>query len=323
MYVQPFAMAIAAARAARQIARAGFVPDVVDAHYFYPDGIAAALVARRLRKPLVITARGSDVNLLGQIAWPRRLIRWAAGQAQCIVTVSAALAETLHSLGVDGNKISVVRNGVDADRFAPVDRAQARQRLGLADDVPLIVSIGNLVPEKGHDLVIDALVHVPDARLLVVGDGPQRDRLLRRIDAQRLGSRAMLLPAMAQQELCWIYGAADVVALASIREGLPNVLLEALACGTRVVAMRVGGVPEIVTEPVAGRLVEDRSAVAFARSLCDILGSRPTAAQTRAFAARFDWSATARGHVAALERAIALHAHRVRDARPATAGRDA
>lgn len=309
MYVQPLSMASAGAVAIRELHAAGVDFDVIDAHYFYPDGVAAALLARRFDKPLTITARGSDINLLSQHAWPRRLIAWAAREANAIVTVSEALALRLRELGVDPAKITVARNGVDSERFAPVERREARQRLGLPEG-PLLVSIGNLVPEKGHDLVIAALTHLPGTGLVIVGDGPERSRLVERIASTGLAPRVTLLPALPQDELRWIYGAADVVVLASLREGLPNVVLEALACGRRVVATRVGGIPEVITEPVAGRVVGERAPAAIAREVAALLAAPEQVSRTRAFASRFDWAAAARAQIGALERAIATHGRR-------------
>jgi len=303
MYTQPLAMAFASTAAMRSLRRASGGCDVIDAHYFYPDGVAAAIAARRTGMPLVITARGSDVNLLSKLAWPRRHILWAARQAQEIVAVSTALAGRLSELGVESGKISVVRNGVDMDRFAPVDSHEARARLGLRDG-PVLASVGNLVSEKGHEVVIDALATLVGVQLLVVGDGPERQSLESRIVRLGLSQRARVVPARPQTELKWIYGAADAVVLASNREGLPNVLLEALSCGTPAVASHVGGIPEIITDPVAGRLVADRTAQAFAREIGELLKALPARDATRRFAERFDWEASARGHLAALERAV-------------------
>lgn len=311
MYVQPFTMAFSALRAIRRLARQDVEFDVIDAHYFYPDGVAAAILARWLRKPLVITARGSDINVLAQRAWPRRLIRFAAREARGIVTVSGALATRLRELGVTADKISVVRNGVDLARFEPVDRMEARRRLRLPDGA-LVMSIGNLVPLKGHDLVIDALARLPDVHGLIVGAGSERDRLAARIDAQGLASRVTLMSEQPQRELKWLYAACDAIVLASDREGTPNVLLESMACGTPVVAMAVGGVPEIVTEPAAGRVVATRTPEALATAIAGLLDAPRDAARTRAFAERFDWNACARAHLAVLAKAAAREKAEVR-----------
>lgn len=311
MYVQPLTMALGALATLRKLVGTGvFDFDVIDAHYLYPDGVAAAILARKLDKPLVITARGSDVNLLARYAWPRRLLRWAASEAHAIVTVSEALSKRLIELGVDASKITVARNGVDMERFAPVDQAAARQRLGLGTAGPIIASIGNLVTEKGHDVVIDAVRQLPTVRLIIVGDGPERARLLDRVATNGLAARVLLLTAQPQHELKWIYGAADVVVLASMREGLPNVLLEAFACGRPVVATRVGGIPEIVTDPVAGRMIDERTPTAVANAVKEVLAAPNGATATRAFARRFEWPAAARSSLDALERGIGAHARR-------------
>jgi glycosyltransferase involved in cell wall biosynthesis len=121
--------------------------DIIDAHYFYPDGVAAALIARELGKPLVITARGSDISLIPQFALPRAQIRWAAGSADGLVTVCAALKQALAGLGVPADKIQVLRNGVDLRAFQPGDRETVRARFGLSGLV--LASVGLLIERKG------------------------------------------------------------------------------------------------------------------------------------------------------------------------------
>jgi glycosyltransferase involved in cell wall biosynthesis len=304
MYVQPWTMAAAALRAHRRLAADGAAYDVIDAHYLYPDGVAAAVVAKRAGLPLVLTARGSDVNRLADFAWPRRFMLRAIAQAQAVVTVSAALAQRLRAIGVAPQKLAVVPNGVDLARFAPSDRGAARARFGLPD-APLVMSCGNLVPEKGHEIVIDALAQLPGVHAIVVGAGPLRAALERRAAERGVGGRVAFLGERSQQELAPLYAASDAVVLASSREGMPNVLLEAMACGTRVVAAAVGGVPEIVTEPAAGIVVGERTPAAFAHALAALLAEPFERAATRRFAERFDWTASARAHCAILEQAAA------------------
>jgi teichuronic acid biosynthesis glycosyltransferase TuaC len=308
-YVQPFSLALAFFRQIRLLQRSGFEGDIVDAHYLYPDGVAAALVARCIAKPLVITARGSDINLFPDFAWPRRLILWATRQADAIVTVSAALKQSLVKLGVDPARITVLRNGVDLDLFRPATRQEARARIGLAEG-PLIASIGNLVPEKGHDLAIGALALLPGTHLMILGSGPQRVQLQELAHRIGVADRVHFLAERPQSELKWVYSAADVLVLASSREGWPNVLLESMACGTPVVAANVGGVREIVTEPCAGRIVDERSAEAFAKAIRDIADATPQPVLVRRFAEGFDWSATSQGQLDVFARAQADFAGR-------------
>jgi len=146
--------------------------DLIDAHYFYPDGVAAAMLGQRLDVPTVITARGSDVNLIAQYRLPRRLIRWAARQAAAVVTVSQALKDKLVALGVEHERIHVLRNGVDLELFHPNDQERLRAELDLRR--PTLLSVGNLLAFKGHGLVIEALSLLPQCELVIAGEGPDR-----------------------------------------------------------------------------------------------------------------------------------------------------
>jgi glycosyltransferase involved in cell wall biosynthesis len=211
--------------------------DVIDAHFFYPDGVAAVMLGRELQLPVTITARGSDITEMLDYALPRRWILWAAEHAQALITVCAALRERLIEVGVAGEKITVLRNGVDLQRFTPVDRQAARNALGLSG--PMLLSVGNLIELKGHHLIIEALRELPDHQLLIIGSGPERQALEKL--AVRLGveQRTRFVGLVPQAELRNYYGAADALILASSREGWANVLLEAMACGTPVVATRI------------------------------------------------------------------------------------
>lgn len=301
---QPDAMARAAAADIAALRRGGWTPDIIDAHYFYPDGVAAALLAERLQLPFVITARGTDVNVLAQMPGPGSRIRWAAQRAAAVVAVSTRLRQALIGIGVDPAKVSVLRNGVDIELFQAIDRREARRRLGLDEDARWAVCVGNLVPEKGHALAIEALQHLEGFRLALVGDGPQRAELQALAARLGLASRVVFVPTMPQRELPFAYSSADVMLLTSLREGWPNVVLESLACATPVVAVDVGAVDEMLTEPAAGRIVAGRDARALAdavRELCAAPADRP---RIRAHAARFDWASVSRGQWELFARAL-------------------
>jgi len=289
MYTAPFAIAAGAARTIHRLRRDAFRFDLIDAHYFYPDGVAAALLARQLDIPIVITARGSDVNLLATHRVPRRLIQWAARQADAIVAVSNELKERLEAIGVDTSRVHVLRNGVDCEVFHPVPVHEARASLGLPDR-PLFAAVGNLVSDKGFDLAIDAIAQMPDAALVIVGEGPERNRLAARARDRDVAGRVIFLPERPQRELATVYSAADALVLASAREGWPNVLAEAMACGTPVVAADVGGVGEIVSDTVAGVIVASRTADAFAAAMRSVLVERRERAAVRRHAFGFDWA---------------------------------
>src|SRR5262245_4189666 len=254
MSTAPFLLAAASAGTLRKVRERGYDFDVIDAHYFYPAGVAAALLGRRFGRSVVITARGSDINLIAQHAIPRRLIVWAARRAAAVVTVSRALKGATERLGVDPQSISVLRTGVDAHAFHPLDRDAERSRLGVTGR--LLLSVGNLVELKGNDLVIQSLSALPDTILCLVGEGPDRGRLEALVRGTAVGDRVRFLGQLPQSELPRYYSAADALVLASSREGWPNVLLEAMEIGTPVVAARVGGTPEVVTSRAAGVLFE-------------------------------------------------------------------
>ena len=296
----PLLMALTTLPAIRRIRAEGFDFDVIDAHYYYPDGVAAALLSRLLDRPLTITARGTDLNLIPQHAVPRRLIQWAAGRADASIGVCAALMDVLREYGIPNEKLHVMRNGVDLVRFAPQPQGLAREqlRIGLG---PVLLLVGHLIERKGHHLVIEALAqvrrHYADARLYVIGEGPERPRLQSLVSDLGLGDAVQLLGQIPNVELARWYSAADMLVLASSREGWANVLLEAMACGAPVVATDIWGTPEVVTSPVAGSLVRQRSGEAFALAILGRLAMESDRAAVRRYAEGFGWAATSQAQL--------------------------
>ena len=289
-------LAKAGIREAQRLREEGFDFDLIDAHYFFPDGVAAAQVATALDRPLVITARGTDLNEIAQAPGPREQVLEAAGVAGGLITVSGALGEVLASIGADPAKVHVLPNGVDGDVFHPAaDRAALRDELGLKG--PTVLSVGRLVPLKGHSLLVGALAELPGVRLVIFGDGPERDSLTRLAVELGVGDRLQLMGRADHTELARWYAASDVVALASENEGCPNTVLEGLACGAPVVASAVGGIPELIVEDVAGLLVQERSSSNFAQALRDVLGRERDEAGVLSYAQRFSWDATTRGQL--------------------------
>jgi glycosyltransferase involved in cell wall biosynthesis len=295
MSVAPGLLAQAAKRDIGRILDEGYDFDLIDAHYFYPDGVAAVMLGKYFNKPVVITARGSDINLLPQFALPRRMILWAARNAHGSITVSQALKNELTRLGAAPDGITPLRNGVDLRRFGPLDRDAIRGELGLARYT--LLSVGQLAEHKGHGLVIDALPAMPDVALLIAGQGPDRARL--EAQARQLGvaGRVTFLGALPQAELPRYYNAADALVLASSREGWANVLLESMACGTPVVASDVGGSGEVVAAPAAGVLMRERSVRGLTDAVQALRAAAPGRAATRAYAELFSWDATTQGQL--------------------------
>jgi len=296
MSIAPFLLEAALRGPVTRLLQAWGGCDLIDAHYFYPDGVAAVLLGLRLGKPVVVTARGTDLNLLPRYAVPRRLIRWAAGEAAGLITVCQALKTVLVELGVPAERVVVLRNGVDLLQFSPGDREAARAALGLTR--PTLVSAGLLIERKGHDLVIAALAELPGFELLIAGEGPERGALERLARVLGVAERVRFLGAVPHERMPDLYRAADILVLASSREGWANVLLEALACGTPVVASKVWGTPEVVAAPAAGVLMEQHSAAGVAQAVARLWSARPERAATRGYAEGFSWEATTRGQLA-------------------------
>jgi glycosyltransferase involved in cell wall biosynthesis len=282
--------------------------DAIDAHYIYPDGVAATWLGRRFRLPVVMTARGTDVNLIPRFPIPRRLIQGAIRDASALVAVSAALKDVLVELGAPDDKVTVLRNGVETSLFhPPEDRQALRTALGLYG--PTLISVGGLIERKGHHRTIEAMCQLPGFTLLIAGEGPERERLAALITTRGLSDRVRLLGPRPHRELPALYGAADASVLASSREGWANVLLESMACGTPVIAAGIWGNPEVVRSPAAGVIYEPNTPDGIAAGIRRLFANMPDRAATRAYAEPFSWEETTAGQLALFRRVIETRGH--------------
>ena len=302
MTISPFLLHQASRRAVRRLLAEGARFDAIDAHYLYPDGVAAVRLGAEFGLPVVLTARGSDVTEFPDYPTPRRLILDAVARAAAVITVSAGLRAALLGLGAEGTKITVLRNGVDTQIFRPLDREAARAALGLTG--PTLISVGALIDRKRHHLTIEALRLLPEFSLLIVGDGPERARLAALADRLGLAGRVRLLGAVPHIVMAQYYSAADLSVLASSREGWANVLLESMACGVPVVASDIPGNGEVVRERAAGLIVAANTPQGFAAAVRDLWADPPARAETRAYAERFGWEATSRGQLEIFRRVL-------------------
>jgi glycosyltransferase involved in cell wall biosynthesis len=290
--------------------------DVIDAHYLYPDGHAGIGLGHSLGLPVVVSARGSDVNRFAGLPRIRPMLESTLARADGVIAVSSALRDRMTELGAPASAIDVIPNGVDLAVYSPRDRHEARQRLGLPDR-PTILYVGNLVPGKGLEALIDAVSRLGGgddmarrAGLLLVGGGRLRPALEARTASLGVASGVRFAGEVAHAELADWYSAADVLCLASEREGWPNVLLEALACGTPVVATRAGGIPEIVTSDRVG-ILADGTPDAIAAALRDALRRDWDRATLRAHAEPYTWERAAEAVGRVFERALARRGARI------------
>jgi glycosyltransferase involved in cell wall biosynthesis len=219
--------------------------------------------------PVVVSARGTDINLFPSFRSIRPFIIWGLRKAVGIISVSGSLKNAMMSLGLPTEKICVIPNGVDTNRFHPSSQGEARRALGLQADGKIAVSVASLTEGKNHPLLISAFAKMlgnsRGAKLFLVGEGPMRPHLQSLIAKLQLDKNVVLVGAKPNQELALWFSAADVSCLVSSREGWPNVLMESIACGTPVVATRVGGMPEIIHSTDLGLLADqDTDSVAAA-----------------------------------------------------------
>lgn len=284
--------------------RQSFAFDVIDAEFFFPDGVAAIALGRRFGVPVSIKARGADIHHWGRAPATADQVRVAGCAAEGMLAVSEALAADMVALGMPPAQIMVHRTGIDRTRFHPRERAPLMASLGVAG--PLVVSVGALIGRKGHAIVIDALRQLPGVTLLIAGEGPERPVLEAQIAEAGLGERVRLLGSVAHDDLPELVAAADVMALASASEGLANAWVEALASGTPIVISDAGGAREVIDRPAAGRIVA-REAPAFAAAIADLLSDPPAPEAVAATAARFSWETNAEQLEAHLRRLVAGH----------------
>ena len=302
MLAAPPALFAAGALAIRRAMAEGRTIDLIDAHYLYPDGVAAVALGRAFGKPVVVTARGSDVTQYPDHAGPRRLIKWAIAESAALISVSEGLRQALIGLGAPAEKVTTLRNGVDLSRFREVDGRSLRaswDRTG-----PVLLSVGHLIERKGHHLAIESLTNLPGWTLVIVGEGPERGRLEALAGRLGVSERVVLAGAQPHDRLATYYSAADILVLASSREGWANVLLEAMACGTPVVASNIPGNPEVVQQPAAGMVVVENSAACFATTIAALYATKPDHTATRRYAEGFSWESTSAGQLALFRRIL-------------------
>ncbi len=274
-------------RAANKVIRKAYPSpenfDLVDGHYLYPDGIAAYKLAKKYNKPLILTARGSDVNFWLEQKEHKDSILEAIDYAHKIICVSHTLKGRLMYHGISEDKLMVIRNGVDKSFFDH----------GTKKGGEYLLTIGNLVPLKGHKFILQALAKLPNERLIIIGSGELEKKLKMLADDLNISDRVTFMAPVPHRELPPIYGHAKFTILMSSMEGMPNVILESLAVGTPVIATNVGGISEVVTKD-NGILLKHRDADSLTTALKGGLGHDWDRPQISKDVQYLDWNETAR-----------------------------
>jgi len=284
--------------------------EVLLGSYAYPEGCAVVLLGRILKLPVVVKCHGSDLDRVTQHHLVRRQLQWLLPQARAVVTVSEHLAARARELGVRGDRVHVVYNGIDRQRFRPMSQSEARRRLSLPLDRDVVLFMGHLEEHKGvYDLIRAAAIlqhQRPRATVVFVGAGPLRQAVQGAAADDARGRTAIRLSdPVPHDEVPFWMAAADVVCLPSWNEGMPNVIREAHACGRPVVATRVGGIPEAVHSAALGILVPPRQPEALAEALAQQLERPPVDPEALARLGSIPtWEQSAKNVYDVLDRAI-------------------
>jgi len=273
-----------------------FRPDVILAYFAYPYGFAAVRFGKMFRLPVVISCRGSDIYHMAKPRLQGRMIISSLHACRRVLVMSTEMRERVLSWGLDKSRVEVVSNGVDATRFKPMDRAHARTALGIERDARVIVCVSRLSHEKGIDVLVDAMAKLedPNVRLHVIGDGVERGALSARARSAGVADRIHFARVLPHDEIPRWLAAADVAVLPSRTEGMPNAVLEALACGRPVVATAVGGTRELIDNPALGTLVPPGDAGALAHALRAALNDTWNEKVIAASVAERTWDAVGR-----------------------------
>ncbi len=312
-YWHPSLMYPAAYRAMRRL-QSEFDFDLIDSHFAYPNGVAAVRLGKKFNKPVIITGRGEDIARFPDMPIVGPQVRRAICEATRLIAVSQEIADRMESFGADPRRITVIANGVDTEKFAPVPMEEARRKLDLPQDRRLILAVGYRLELKGFHLLVDALRKIrerfPDAMVAIVG-GQARwasdylPTISDRIKANGLEDHVFLAGNRPQEELRYWYSAADLLSINSSREGSPNVLMEALACGLPAVATPVGGIPSLLSEdPALGRVLSERSSEAAADGIIQTLSAAPDRKRIRSLMEQKSWQKTAQSVRDVFEQAI-------------------
>lgn len=273
----------------------GWQPDVIDGHFVFPDGYAAMRLGQALGVPVVVTCHGSDLRLYPDIPIAGTMTRKTLRQANRIVSVSSDLKRRSIELGCPSERAVFLTNGVDPAKFLVRSQAVCRTQLGLPADRKMGVYVGHLIDRKDQSLILRALAEMRSRGaqpplIVLVGDGPNRQRLQNEVAHLGLESDVIMAGQRSHDEVALWMGAADWLLLSSSSEGWATVYFEAMACGRPVITSNVSSAKDAIHQPSYGIVVEPRTPEAFATAMIDASQRQFDAQTIRAYAETHSWS---------------------------------
>ena len=294
-------------RAAIMQARKQFAFDIILCSWIYPDACAVAKLSKELDFKFVAIAQGTDIHQYLRMPTRRRIIQKYLPRAEAVITRSAQLATMLEQAGFDKRKLQIIYNGVDFRTFHPSDKLDARREMKISESATVLLFVGNFLPIKNPKLLI--AMHAELSRLqpqrtfelIMLGSGPLQPEMQRYAEALGYGKRVSMPGRKPPAKVARYMQAADVLCLSSQNEGLPNVILEAFACGLRVVSTNVGGISEAVNAPAFGVLVERHTPQSFAHAVATVLGQPVNEEQILSRASKFSWDKAANAYMELLQ----------------------
>jgi len=259
-------------------------PTKILASWAYPDAVAAVEIAKKHNADFYLKVHGSDINMHASFPERAKQITAMANHAQGILSVSQDLANKMAAIDINKEKIRVIYNGVNLEKFKP-DVTNI--------DSPYIIFIGNLKHDKGVMELMNAFIKIhhtqPKLKLKYVGGGAMLTKLQALVSQHQLENKVIFEGVIPHDQLPKLIGQATLLALPSYNEGVPNVVLEAMACATPVVATNVGGIPEVVTEKT-GIIAKEITAECIATCLLEALNKSWDHTAIRAHAETFNWA---------------------------------
>jgi glycosyltransferase involved in cell wall biosynthesis len=242
--------------------------------WIFPDSVSLGWLGLFRRIPYFAAALGTDVNEISMLPLQRFQIVKTLNRSSGVFSVSRALSEKLIQLGVSKKLCHVIYNGVETSKFSPGNKLEARVRVGLEQNQKVILFVGHLIDTKGVFELLSAfqqmVLNDTSLTLIFVGDGADADKLKKQVVSRKLSASVRFAGTVLHDQIADWFRAADVFALPSYREGVPNVLMEAMSCGLPIVTTNVGGIPEVLPE-FAGVMVEPKSVEALRQALEEAL----------------------------------------------------